>query len=476
MAIPNRASSIADQQDGTNRFTIPLAFVAILTVAFAFPYFAVPWPFGDVYQVLLKAESLDWRGTFVKAFNEGAEYRPLFMLVVKALYDTVGLHLWFYKVLVLAQFASILWLFVQILRPQSTHRVIAAVLAVACVAGLHTSRILFSFFPLNHHSLSTLLLLLAVAFVMNSKREAVEWPIFFITLAALFLIEFGLLVAPVLTVLWFARAPKATSRAVAASWIALAIYLAIRFGISPQEDLGGFHAESGIGFSIMELDDLQRTFARAPYLFWAYNIVANVLTVMCSEPRSGMYYFVQSLLRDNTQDWLWLHVLSSVLTTACIVWALCAWRAIGSRDRQLVALGVALMIFGSGLGLLYVRDRVALPVGVGYGVLLYVAAAGLLERTSSRPFARVVVSFSLVAMLACWLVRDAEAGHQIRDTAWERHVEWTERFAELGGLKEERTDLLDQMQSAALSMATPSPRHDALWTYSLFERRVKPED
>ena len=32
-----------------------------------------------------------------------------------------------------------------------------------------------------------------------------------------------------------------------------------------------------------------------------------------------------------------------------------------------------------------------------------------------------------------WLVRSAETYFQLRDSAWDLHLEWTDRYAELGG-------------------------------------------
>src|SRR5262245_50414406 len=98
-------------------FVIPALFALALTLAYAIPFSAILWPFGDVYEVLLKADSLTWGETLVKAFREGVEYRPFFMLVVKVLYETVGLHLWIYKFFVLVQFALVFGVFIAILRP-----------------------------------------------------------------------------------------------------------------------------------------------------------------------------------------------------------------------------------------------------------------------------------------------------------------------------------------------------------------------
>ena len=473
LGVPSSVASAHRTIGQGGPLAIPLLFALALTLAYAVPFSAILWPFGDVYDVLLKADSLSWIETLIMAFREGVEYRPFFMLVVKMLYGTVGLHLWIYKLLVLLQFALILGVVIAILRPTGTARTIAALLAVGCIAGLHTSRILFSFFPLNHHSLTMLLVLFAAALALNGSGRLVEWLLPVVTLTALFFIEFGLLIPPVLTVLWLVKARGTTWRGVAGSWVVLAFYLAVRFGIGIQEELGLAHAETGIGFEFMELHDIEETFRHAPILFWGYNIVANVLQVLIAEPRNGVYYFVRSLLRDNTGLTSWFHVLSSAVTTACIGWTL-ARRSLGPRDRQLVALGIALLVCGGGLGLLYSRDRIGLPVGLGYAILLYVTVAQWLERPSTHALARDATAMLVVLLAAAWLVRDAEAWFQLRDTAWERRVEWTARFEELGGFKKPETELLERLKAALISDSVDDPRRDPPWTFVLVERRVKP--
>jgi hypothetical protein len=75
---------------------------------------------------------------------------------------------------------------------------------------------------------------------------------------------------------------------------------------------------------------------------------------------------------------------------------------------------------------------------------------------------------ALVAAL--WVVRSAETWFQLRDTAWDYHVEWTDRFVELGGAQNS-TDLMRELRTTALSTTPADVRRDPAWTYVLFERR-----
>jgi hypothetical protein len=75
-----------------------------------------------------------------------------------------------------------------------------------------------------------------------------------------------------------------------------------------------------------------------------------------------------------------------------------------------------------------------------------------------------------------WFLRSAETYIQFRDTAWDFHLEWTDRYADLGGAAQPQTELLTSLRSAALSATPADPRLDPAWTYALFERRFRPGD
>ncbi len=241
------------------------------------------------------------------------------------------------------------------------------------------------------------------------------------------------------------------------------------------------HNENGFGFSMLAPERVRAEFGDPPVLLWIYNIVSTFLTVVISEPRDGVFSFVESLLARDMESWRWFHVGLSALTSATIVVGLMLQRsayglpaealAEAGRDRLLVVLGLALMVFGSGLGFLYTRDRIALSAGVGYALLLYVAVVSLMERMPADGWTRRLVSGALVVLAAAWVVRSGETFLQLRDTAWDYHLEWTTRFAEKGGATEDRTELFTALQKEALSQTPADPRLDPAWTYVLFERR-----
>jgi hypothetical protein len=259
-----------------------------------------------------------------------------------------------------------------------------------------------------------------------------------------------------------------------AAVLGLVVYVIARqtFGESP----GGLRSpESGLGFDDASGAQIRAIFQHAPWLFWSHNVTLSALTVLASEPRAGKWKFIHALLLGQAEPWQWLHVGSSLLTSA-VVFATLIWvRVLTSGDRLLAAIGWVLVIGGSAFGFLYTRDRIALPAVVGYAILVYVAIAvmGNWARTLQR---RAMVA-ALVALLAiAWTVRTAESGLQLRDRARQFYDEWTVRYDGLGGPEREQTLLTVRLRRDVESRVPADPRYDPRWTYRWFEREYVPAD
>jgi hypothetical protein len=290
-----------------------------------------------------------------------------------------------------------------------------------------------------------------------------------LTLVALLWLEIGAFIVPLIAVAWVMKAPGTTWRSVAAAGLGVAIYLTARLGFSP----GGVpldSPETGLGFSTISADDSYKLFANAPWLFWLHNIGATLLTVLASEPRAGRFQFVDGLIRGNVPLWMWLHVLSSLATTALVAVVMIGIRARPKRDQLITAFGVVLVVGGSALGFLYTRDRIGLPVGFGYAMLVYVALSALLERRTPK-WQTIPIGVLVAVLGVCWLIRTGERYVALRDTAWEYHMEWArEGVAEAA----EQNPILGSLRASALKRIPADARRDPAWTYKLFERRHEP--
>ena len=445
---------------------IPLLWALACVVLFAFALFKIPFSLGDTYSHLAGPALSSWRDTFVDAFTaRGREYRPFFTLGIKAAYEAVGTWLPFYQTLVLLSFAALLTLVVWLCRPVGRKRAWAACIAVSCVCGLHTSRIVFGFWPLNHYAAVMVAILVAIALALSPRTRPHDWVFGLLMLVATLSLEFGVLIIPVVITLWWFGAPGVGRRGVVTMLVAAAVYLTIRFTFGDHSGETTLWADSGFGFQSLTADALRARFGSAPWVLWIYNVVATTLTVMFSEPRDGAYSFVESLLARDMETWQWVQVGSSALTTLVIGVGLIKGRPWKERDRLLIVAGVALLVFGSVLSFVYSRDRLGLAGGIGYALLLYLACSALLEKLPGQLAVGVVT-----VVAALWLVRGAETWLQLRDTAWDYHVEWTDRFVELGGARNS-TGLMNELKATALATTPADVRVDPAWTYFLFERR-----
>jgi hypothetical protein len=455
---------------------IPVAWTVACLVVLGIGFLGISWPYVDVHNNLREATSWGW-GRYVRyAFSRGIEYRPLLTLAIKGAYDLVGLHLWVYQLLVLAQLAAALALMLWLFQPRDSRRGLAAALALSCAVGLHTSRIFFLFIPLNAYSGTLILLLLALVIALEPRARAYDWILFPVTFVGLFTLESTLLIVPLIVALWWRKAPGVSWRGVTAMLTAVVVYLGVRFAFGGPASVTSSYVGSGLGFSQATPETLRNVFEHAPWLFWVYNVIASFLTVIASEPRAGTYEFLAALLQDRTPFWPWLHVASSVLTTILIAVALYLYRPLSERDRLLRLAGFVLVVFGSGLGFLYTRDRIGLSAGIGYALLLYVALTVTFDRLLDVAGWRRVSVVGLVCALAvAWNVRVVEAYAQLRDTAWDYHSEWTERWPDLGG-SQPQTELLTALRADALRSMPGDPRRDPAWTFVLFERRFSREN
>jgi hypothetical protein len=467
-------------------FLWALGYVVLFAIAFS----TIAWSLGDTYSHLARPALASWTQAVKDAFTSGREYRPLFDLAIKASYETAGTWLPFYQALVMLLFAALLLLVVWLCRPIGPRRALAACIAISCVSALHTARILFGFWPLNHYAFVMVLVLIVIALALRPVPRGTDlvrsvggdWLFGLLALVAMLGLELGALIVPLSIVLWWFGAPGIGRRGVLSVAAGAVVYLVIRLTLAEYSG-ESLYADTGFLFQTVDAASLRARFGDSPWLLWIYNAGSTFLTIVASEPREGVFSFVESLLAHDMESWRWFHVGLSALTTVVIAGGLIRGWPWQERDRLLVVAGCALLVFGSALGFLYTRDRIGLAGGIGYALLLYVACASWLGCSATPEGApsgnsagdrwrRTTVTAVIAIVAAGWAIRSGETFFQLRDLAWDYRTEWTERFEELGA-RQEQTALLHQLRAAALAKTPADPRDDPAWTYFLFERRFR---
>lgn len=449
---------------------IPFIFCLVAALVFGNAFRAVRWSFVDTsVNISAAADTRSWHEFFSDSLTKSAEYRPLLDLGTRVAYRVIGLDLSTYKILVVLQFLLILLALAAMFRASGWRRSIAATIALSIVVGLHTSRVLFLFVPLNAYAASILIVLVVALLTMTPRRRSYEWTLLPLTLIALLWLELGIFIVPLLAVAWVMKAPGVTWRSLAASGVGLAIYLTARLGFST----GGVpldSPETGLGFASISPDESATLFANAPWLFWLHNIGATLMTVLASEPRAGRFQFIEGLLRGNVLPSMWLRVLSSMATTAVVALMLLGIRGRPHRDQLIAAFGGVLVVGGSLLGYLYTRDRIGLPVGLGYSMLVYVAVSALLERPAPK-WQSLPAQLLVMVLGLCWVVRTGDLYVALRDTAWEYHAQWMRDDVVAAAGK---SPILGSLRASAVKRPPADVRRDPAWTYKVFERRYEP--
>ena len=459
----------------TNRFPrptfsvlrTPWVWAGLLFIGMVAQFSYQPWAFVDAPYELYLAKTLDFKGTVINGLTADVEYRPLFRVGVDLIYGIVGANLTVFKAIIVVQFAGVLWCLVALFRVSTGYQALAACLALSCFVGLHTSSILFSFYPLGHHSIALLGLLATAVLCMSAHRSWYPACYFAGCLVLPFTIELGLLLPPMLVSLWWAGAPGVQRRDVAWGLGGVALYVIVRTTFSSAGvDVPWIYTESGLGFGQIDPEGFSDTFGRMPYLFWLYNVMANLMTVLFSEPREGTFEFIHSLIGGNTPPWRWIHLATSLGTTSAGI-VLLTRRRLEGRQRQLLVLGCTLLLSNSLLGFLYARDRVSLAAGAGYAVLVFLMASSLVE---SGRYRRTGAVGLLVLLLAGWTWRSAESMLRVRDHAFESYSDWILRHDPERPRRVPDPTLLRRLYVASIASPPPDPRCAPEWTRRYYQR------
>src|SRR5688500_13995957 len=302
--VAGRSSRVAGQVRGSVAVTektlsrAPFLWALGYVGLFGMVFSTIAWSLGDTYSHLARPALASWAQAVTDAFTSGREYRPLFDLAIKASYETAGTWLPFYQALVMLLFAALLLLVVWLCRPVGPRRALAACVAISCVSALHTSRILFGFWPLNHYAFVMVCILLTIAVALAPATRRSDWLFGLLALVAMLGLELGALIVPLSIVLWWFGAPGIGRRGVLSVAAGAVVYLVVRLTLAEYSG-ESLYADTGFIFQTVDAASLRARFGDSPWLLWIYNVGSTFLTIVASEPREGVFSFVESLLRSE---------------------------------------------------------------------------------------------------------------------------------------------------------------------------------
>ena len=411
---------------------IVLAASSPLVFALGVSTWKTPYPVSETVAIL---EDVQHATSAVSYFDPTARswYRPLYFLTWHGLWRGTGsldTALVVFKAIEVVAPLLLVVLFIWQLGPRSLLEGASAWCAVAVLIGTPGFR-----YNLEVPLLMTLVgMPLALIVWMLVTRAPRLWHapvIALLTLIAIGYKEQGLVIAPVVVIAWWTRAPGATNRLTASVVAATLAYLTFRFSF--RENWPVFEQSVGFGFQTLEPNQALVRFGAFPYGMYLYNAISTVSSVLFSEPTSGLFLITRDATAGHVEPWEVLYVVSSVALTATIAWW--SYRVIPGLGREgwtpdgRVALGFLASLLASGvLSYLYSRDRLGGMAVIFYALASFAAIRHLAEQASrvegvtTRRFA---FTASLLAVIALtWHLRAVGTLEWTRRMSESNYVDW----------------------------------------------------
>ena len=356
--------------------------------------------------------------------------RPLLWGQIKTIYELSGgaYFLWFRGIHVL-QVAALIGVCVLVMRPRTALDAALVPLSLAVVVGAHTFvPLVREAFPIN--SFLTIAIT-CVATLALAQRAQPRWYVdaFAVVLLAgsILTVESGVLVWIVAIAAYLVGMRGISRNAVIAMTVCVAAYMLVRMLILNVGSPSLTERASGFGFSILEPADLIRRFESRAWVFYAYNVISSIATVLFAEPKGGVWRFTWEVTMGTVHPWTLVSVVSSTAATMLIAWfawsrrdAIRRWR-LDDTDR-LVVVFAGVLVANAVISFPYTKNVIMSPAGVFLGLAVYAAARAWLQAIPQRNAAITVVLFTV---LTCgWAFRVAGNHYNLRRTAAEQRAEW----------------------------------------------------
>src|SRR5688572_14429181 len=355
--------------------------------------------------------------------------RPLLWGQIKAIYELSGgdYFLWFRGIHAL-QVAALIALCVHVMQPRDVLDAALVPLSLAVVVGAHTFMpMVREAFPIN----SFLTIAIAcVAALALAQRAQPRWyvDVFAVALLAgsILTVESGVLVWIVSVAAYVVGMRGVSRTALIAMTVAVVAYMLVRMLVLDVGTPSLSERASGFGFSTLEPADLVRRFDGRAWVFYLYNIISSIATVLFAEPKGGVWRFVWELTTGTLHPWTFVSVMSSTVATMLIAWfvwsrraAIRRWHLDGADRLVIVFAGV--LLANAVISFPYTKNVIMSPSGVFLGLAVYAASRAWLQAIPPRHAVTIV----LFAVLTCgWAFRVAGNHYNLRWTAADQRAEW----------------------------------------------------
>jgi dolichyl-phosphate beta-glucosyltransferase len=452
----------------------------IFAAALAYDLLRMPVQVFDALEEMLSAQRTpSVVDTFWSAAYNAAYLRPLRIVQIKLIFDGAQGHYWlafrgFHALLMVCG----LLLFTRALRVRTIADLCAAAFALTVVTGLHTFRsTVQEAFPINHFLEIAVLALAMLNLSQARPRLIVDLASLVIFVVAALTLESGLLVWIVAVTAWLVGMRGVSARGIAGMTLLLGVYLYLRFFTLSVGVPGLVERSSGFLFEVLEPAELEQRFGDRHAVFYAYNVVASALSVLASEPQSGLFTTVRSWLDGRVPPRLVLSFFSSLITTALMVVAgirlIRGYRSTDASDRLLLVFA-AVLAANATMSFAYTKDDIVSVAGVFYGLAAYAAVRLLINRVSpANRIMAAVLTTVIVVTGSAWAVRSLGIHHVARTSAFKTRNDWASqpglwKRAGRWPSDPESQQLIIHLRNDALSLRVPNPRFEPPWIERLW--------
>ncbi|MGH9350469.1 MAG: hypothetical protein ACRD26_24735 [Vicinamibacterales bacterium] len=419
------------------------------------------------------------------AGNEGGFLRAFTTATSKLLFDlSGGQYFATYRTAHVLMILFVLLSLVRLVRVRSALSCGVALLAMAAVVGLHPFHEAVRETALNVKLVVTVCCVAALNLSDSEPRRSKDVAVALLAFYAVFFNELGLLVWVVVVAAHAVGFPGVSRRGVLACTAVVAIYFFLRLIVW---DVGGApgldERSSGFGFRSLEPAELVAKFGGNPLPFYMYNITASAMSILFSEPRSGVFHFTRDLVAGEVGAGAVLEVLPSIATTMVMVWFTARrgrrWaRGDFDREDRLFLVFAAVLAGNAAISFPYTKDVTMGPAGVFYALGLAAAlqtfATGIAGRRGTM--VRAVAVSSLVAGISVgWTLRAVTLYVDLRRAAYKAQQDWVSVYewldAQQAGIDgQEDRGFADRVRAEMLGFEVPKPYREPAWVQGLDPR------
>jgi len=464
---------------------VAYAIGAVLAIAVGHDLLHMPLQVSDSLSLILDAaRSPSAWADFRAHVSEVAYFRPMRYATIKVVADlSGGNYALAYRVFHAALVFLFVLLFVRALQVRDRVMLAATPLALTVFLGIHTFLgTVKEIYPTNHFLQIAVLAMLALNLTQSKGGRLVDMALLGTFAFAALTLESGLLVWVVIVGAWLTGMPGASRRTAAGATLLLALYAVVRFGLFSTGLPTIEERSTGYLLGTLEPEQVRARFGDDLTLFHLYNVVSSALSVLWSEPRSGVWVFVRAVRGDQVAPRHVVQLGASLFATSLIVaYVVSRWRSgirfpLTMADRHTIIFGLVLAA-NAAMSYVYTKDEIMSVAGAFYALPVFGAAVYFLRRWPEQRRSWGLTAAACVVCLAgssAWAVRAAGVHHVLRSQAFVQRNDWTrlEREWRKDGNWERYQSsepLIRSLQHQAISTRVVNPFFEPRWMERVFD-------